>query len=61
MQIKLPVTTPALGSYWERVEHSLIHLSFASINAPYNPMRLMHEKRTASIQFLILRLIIRCA
>ena len=53
--------TPTLGSYWERVEYRLTYLSFVSFDAPRNPVRLMHEKRTASIQFLILRLIIRCA
>jgi len=52
--------TRALGSYFERVEYSLTNLSFASFNAPYNPVRLMYEK-TASIQLFILRLIIWCA
>jgi len=49
-----------LGSYWERVEYSSTYLNFASFNAPYNPVRFMYEKRTASVQFLILCLIIRC-
>jgi len=31
---------------------------FASFNAPYNPVRFMYEKRIASIQFLILRLMV---
>jgi len=43
-QIKLPVVTPALGSFCERVEYSLTYLSFASFNVPYNPVRLMYEK-----------------
>ena len=43
------------GTYCERVECSLTYLNFASFNAPYV------WKKTASIQFLILRLIIRCA
>jgi len=46
--------TPALGSYWERVEYHSTYLSFASFNEPYNPVRFMYGKRTASIQFLIL-------
>ena len=50
--------TPALRSYWERVEYSLTYLSFASFNAPYNPVRFMYENRIASIQFLILRLLV---
>ena len=58
---RLPVTTQALGRYWERVDYSLTFLSFASFNAPYNPVRFMYGKRTASIQFLILCLIILCA
>jgi len=33
---------------------------FASFNLPYNLVHIMYEKRTASIQFLILRLIIWC-
>jgi len=37
----------------------LTYLSFALFNAPYNPVRFMYEKRTASSQFLMLRLIIR--
>jgi len=40
-------TTPAtlaLGSCCERVEYSLTNVSFASFNAPYNPVRLMYEK-----------------
>jgi len=36
------------------------YLSFASFNAPYNPVRLMYEKRAARIQCLILCLIIWC-
>ena len=55
------MVTHALGRYCARVEYSLTYLSFASFNAPYNPVRLMYEKITASIQFLTLRLIIRCA
>jgi len=43
------VATHALGSYCERVEYSLTYLSFASFNAPHNPVSLMYEKRTASI------------
>jgi len=39
----------------------LTNLSFASFNAPYNPVRLTYEKKQASIHFLILHLIIRCA
>jgi len=34
---------------------------FASFNAPYNPVRLKYEIRTANIQNLISRLIIRSA
>jgi len=49
------VATLALMSYCEKVEYSLTYLSFASLNTLYNPMRLMYEKRTASIQLLILR------
>jgi len=37
------------------------YLRFASFDAPYNPVCRMHEKRTASIQFMILHLIIQCA
>jgi len=55
------MATPAIGSFCEKVEYSLTYLSFASLNAPYNPLRLMYEKKTASIQFLMLRLIIRYA
>ena len=55
------MATQALGSYWERVEYSLTYLSFASFNAPYYPVRFMYGKRTTSIQFFILRLIILCA
>jgi len=55
------VATPALGSYWERVEYSLTYQSFASFNEPYNPACFRYGKRTASIQFLLLQLIIRCA
>ena len=51
-QIKLPVVTQALGSYWERVEYRLTYLNFASL------MRLMYEKRTVSIKFLMLRIIV---
>jgi len=36
-------------------------LNFASFNAPYNPVRLMCDKRPANIQCLILRLITRYA
>jgi len=36
-------------------------LSFASFNAHYNLVCLMYEKRLASVQFLMLHLIIRCA
>jgi len=57
-KIKFPVATQALRSYWEKVEYSLSYLSFASFNAPYNPVRFMHGKRTAGIQFLILRLMV---
>jgi len=49
---------PALESFCERVEYSLTYISFASFNAPYNPVRLMYEKKTASIQFLMLRLML---
>jgi len=35
-------------------------LNFASFNAPYNPVRLMCDKRPANIQCLILRLVTRC-
>jgi len=52
------MATLALGSYWERVEYSLTYLRFASFNAPYQPMRRMYVKRTASIQFLRLRLMV---
>jgi len=52
------VTTQALKSYWERVEYSLTYLNFASFNAPYDLVRFMYGKRTASIQFLILRLMV---
>ena len=55
---KLPVATRALGSYWERDEYSLTYLSFDSFDAPYHPVRLMYEKRTATIQFLILCLMV---
>jgi len=57
-RFKLPVTTLALGSYCEQVEYSFTYLNFASFNTPYNPVHLMYEKRTASIQFLILRLMV---
>ena len=33
-------------------------LSFATFNAPYYPIRFMYGKRTASIQYLILRLMV---
>jgi len=39
----------------------LSYPSFASLYAPCNLVRFMYEKRTASIQFLIPHLIIRCA
>ena len=52
------MATPALRSYWERVEYSLTYLSFASFNAPYNLVHFMYEKRIASIQFLILHLMV---
>jgi len=55
------MAAPALRSYWEKNEYRLTYLSFASFNEPYYPVRLMYEKSTASIQFLILHLIIRCA
>jgi len=38
----------------------LTYLSFVPFHAPYNPVRSMYGKRTASIQFLILRLTIQC-
>jgi len=34
-------------------------LNFASFEAPYNPVRLMYDKRPANIQRLILRLMVR--
>jgi len=34
--------------------------SFASLNVPYDLVQLMYRKRSASIQFLILRLVIQC-
>jgi len=62
------VCNDRLNSQWrlrhsgvERVEYSLTYRSFASFNAPYNPVRFMYGKRTASIPFLILRLLILCA
>jgi len=39
-------------SYCEKVEYSLIYLSFASFNTPYNPVRLVYENRTASIKII---------
>jgi len=53
-QSKLPMVTPALRSYCERVEYSLTYLSFATFNAPYNPMRFMYETSVGSTQFFIL-------
>jgi len=50
------VVTLALGSYCESIEYNLTYLSFVSFNTPYNPVRLMYEKRTVSIEVLILRL-----
>jgi len=47
--------------YCDGVDFSMTCLSFTSFNAPYNLVRLIYEIRTASSQFLILRLIIRCA
>ena len=50
-----------LNSQW-RLRHSgvigkelntALTLSFASLNAPYNPVRFMYGKRTASLQFLL--------
>jgi len=55
------LATSAIGNYCERVECSLAYLSFASFTVPYNLMCFMYDKRTASIYFLILRLIIWCA
>jgi len=44
--------TQSLTRNCERVEYSLTYLSLASFDAPYNPVHPMHEKRSASIQFL---------
>ena len=48
-QIKLPVTTSALGSHCERVESNLTYLSFASVNAPYNLVRLNGPQNTVIV------------
>ena len=63
-RFKLPVVTP--GRWRLRHSGGIVKelntaRSFAIFNAPYNPVRLIYEKKTASIQCLILRLIIRCA
>jgi len=50
-----------LGVIGKELNTVLTYLSFASFHAPYNPVRFMYGKRTASIQFLILHLIILCA
>jgi len=57
------VATQAPGQLWHsgaigRVKYSVTYLSFGSFNAPYNPVHFMYEKRIASIQFLILRLLV---
>jgi len=64
------VCNDRLNSQW-RLRHSrvigkelntvLTYQSFALCNVPYNPVRFMYGKRTGSIQFLILGLIILCA
>jgi len=36
----------------------LTYVSFASFDTLYDPVRFMYEKRTASIQILILRLMV---
>jgi len=51
MNDKLPVATPAHGSFCERVEYSLTYLSFASFNAPHNPVRLTYEKKQLAFNF----------
>ena len=38
--------------------NTALTLSFTSFNAPYNPVRFMYGKRTASIQYFILRLMV---
>jgi len=50
--------TLALRSCCEIVEYSFTNLRFASFNGPYNPVRLIYEKKLASIQILILRLMV---
>ena len=55
------MATPTLGSCSERVGYSLTYQSFASFKASYNLVRLVFEKKAASVQFLILCLIIQCA
>ena len=52
---------PSILGMWDRLNSPIRYLSFASFNAPYDPVRLMYEKRTVSIQFLILHLIFWCA
>jgi len=37
----------------------MLYLSFASFIALYNPVCLTYEKTTATIQFLIMRLMVR--
>jgi len=49
---KLPGVTAALESYCERLEYSLTYLSFASFNAPYNPVHLIYEKKQLAFNFL---------
>jgi len=54
-QIKLPVATQALGIYWERVEYSLAYLSFASFNAPDNPV-VLHSSYLLILNLVILHI-----
>jgi len=46
------------GSLICKIKLPVSYLSFVSFNAPYNPVRLVYEKRTASTKFLILRLMV---
>ena len=55
------MATHALGSDCGGVECNVTYLRCASFHAPYGPVRLIYEKKTASSQILIQCLIIRCA
>jgi len=60
-QLNSLVCTVIRGSL-NRLSSLICYLRFASFNVPYNPVRLMYEKRImVSTEFLILCLIIQCA